>query len=329
MTKPEAIEALNRGEKITHKYFSDNEFAFMKDGEIHLEDGVVCSPEEFWKYRTEDFFDDGWDIYLPAPVDPNMNSVKEKTEPKMKQLRFTTTKPMGMLGIFNSDADHAPLAMPENVGELIEDKIKGTGAWIHGDAQSLAKYDVPTFIDGNLGQLDLPVEEQDILMILPGRTYKCIATLNPADSKDAANKYLITLHESAKPMELTAENVSAVLTKCLFDKGEDTSGAIIVKGVRSQFGFHPGRLKENTVSIQQMINQLPNEFNKVPNGGSPFMQACMTNTGQQWGEHANIDELVCLGLATNLISWVMEDRAAWNMFPGGMPYFMINESTAD
>jgi len=108
----------------------------------------------------------------------------------MEQLRFTTTIPMGMLGMFNPPEDHKPLITPENVGELIQSKIIGSGAYIHDDAEELAGYDIPTFIDGDLSQLDAPIEEQNILMLLPSGEYKCKSVLQEIGDK---NKYLITL----------------------------------------------------------------------------------------------------------------------------------------
>ncbi|MFM2393159.1 MAG: hypothetical protein RLZZ546_1141 [Bacteroidota bacterium] len=110
----------------------------------------------------------------------------------MKTLRFSTTKPMGMMGIFNSKEDHKPLATPTDIGEIIEDKTKGTGAYIHGDAEELAGFDIPSWIDGNLCQLDLPVEEQDIVMILPEGEFKCKAVLQ-TDKFGDYNKYYLTL----------------------------------------------------------------------------------------------------------------------------------------
>lgn len=109
----------------------------------------------------------------------------------MKQLRLTTTKPMGMLGIMNPIEDHAPLSIPNEVGEMIMDKIKGRTAYIHGEAESIAGFDIPTFIDGNLGQLDLPIGQQDILMLLPSGEYKCKAEY--CDRLGSSDCYLITL----------------------------------------------------------------------------------------------------------------------------------------
>jgi len=114
-----------------------------------------------------------------------------KTAALLKQLRLTTTKPMGMLGIMNPIEDHAPLTKPNEVGELIMDKIKGRTAYIHGEAESIAGFDIPTFIDGNLAQLELPIEQQDILLLLPSGEYKCKAEYY--NEIGASNCYLITL----------------------------------------------------------------------------------------------------------------------------------------
>ena len=109
----------------------------------------------------------------------------------MKQLRLTTTKPMGMLGIMNPIEDHTMLVKPHETGELIIDDLKGKNAYIHGQAEEMAGYDIPTFIDGNLAQLELPLDKQDILLLLPSGQYKCKAEYY--DEVGASNCYLITL----------------------------------------------------------------------------------------------------------------------------------------
>ena len=109
----------------------------------------------------------------------------------MKQLRLTTTKAMAMLGILRPTADHTPLITHGNIGELFMDKIKARSVYIHGEAQSLAGFDIPTFIDGNLSQLELPLEQQDILLLLPSGEYKCKSEYY--DEVGASNCYLITL----------------------------------------------------------------------------------------------------------------------------------------
>jgi hypothetical protein len=107
----------------------------------------------------------------------------------MKQLRFTTTEPTGMAGIFSTPSDL--LVTVDNVNELINNGIKGRTAYIHADAENLAGFDIPHFIDGDMGQLDLPIGEQNIVMLLKNGEYKCQAVLQ--NSVFAQNAYLITL----------------------------------------------------------------------------------------------------------------------------------------
>lgn len=47
MTKAEAIQAMQEGYKVTHRYFSPEEWMTMRMGMMVLEDGVVCTPQEF------------------------------------------------------------------------------------------------------------------------------------------------------------------------------------------------------------------------------------------------------------------------------------------
>ena len=65
MTKQEAIQKMRDGEKLTHTYFSSDEWVKSnQDGTILiLEDGVECSPNEFWKYRQDENFNTGWEIF--------------------------------------------------------------------------------------------------------------------------------------------------------------------------------------------------------------------------------------------------------------------------
>ena len=52
-----------RGRKITHRYFSPGEWMTMQNGMIVLEDGVICSPQEFWKQKTDPVWDDGYKLF--------------------------------------------------------------------------------------------------------------------------------------------------------------------------------------------------------------------------------------------------------------------------
>lgn len=63
MTKLEVIEALRKGEKVAHEYFTDGEWMkYNNTGMIEFEDGCVCYPYQFWETRTDDYWEKGWRI---------------------------------------------------------------------------------------------------------------------------------------------------------------------------------------------------------------------------------------------------------------------------
>ena len=85
-------------------------------------------------------------------------------------------------------------------------------------------------------------------------------------------------------------------------------------------GFHPQRLESHKAEIKQLLAQLPHQFNE--GGGWTFLNACVTEAGDQWGEHRNIDQLLMLGVASKLAEYCMP-REFWPVLPGGMPYFKV------
>ena len=63
MTQFEAIQELNKGAKIKHDFFSDNEF-IRKDDEGNLLDeaNIQLNEEMFWHYRNDRKWTHGWSI---------------------------------------------------------------------------------------------------------------------------------------------------------------------------------------------------------------------------------------------------------------------------
>jgi hypothetical protein len=107
----------------------------------------------------------------------------------MKQLRITTTKPYSLiLGAFDEDVvERKPIVDIKNNGELITPTLKGRNAYLDGKLEELAKFDIPLFIDGDMGQLDMDTSKQNILFLMPKKNYKCKAILQSSGS------YYITL----------------------------------------------------------------------------------------------------------------------------------------
>ena len=112
---------------------------------------------------------------------------------ELKQLKFTTTTPYSViLGV--NETTKPVININADEVEVIQDETIGTGAYIHAKAQDMAKFDIPLFFDGNLAQLDAPVDKQDILMVLPDGEYPMKSELQLNGYGDK-NKYYLTLAE--------------------------------------------------------------------------------------------------------------------------------------
>lgn len=65
LTKQEAIAKMLAGEKVSHRYFTDYEYIFMKpnDFNIYSEDGVNHG-DTFWSDRIGNEWETDWQIYV-------------------------------------------------------------------------------------------------------------------------------------------------------------------------------------------------------------------------------------------------------------------------
>jgi hypothetical protein len=64
MTKQEAVEAIEAGEKVSHRFFTDEEYITKgKDGCYVFENGYEFLPFVFWSDRNTEEWGDGWAIF--------------------------------------------------------------------------------------------------------------------------------------------------------------------------------------------------------------------------------------------------------------------------
>jgi len=65
LTKQEAIAAMNKGVQVTHRYFTDDEWVKAnQSGTVYiLEDGVKCTPDEFWMWRKSEEWNKDWKLF--------------------------------------------------------------------------------------------------------------------------------------------------------------------------------------------------------------------------------------------------------------------------
>lgn len=134
-----------------------------------------------------------------------------------------------------------------------------------------------------------------------------------------------------------AKRVDEIFVDCLYREEEMTDlvdgevpvGAVIVEGITNRFGFNPDRLHRYKEEIREILNMMPDEFHtgEGKGGGMSFLNLCMTKDGHQWGEHRNMEQLICLAIGLDMGKYCMP-RMMWGMFPGGMPYvtFTTEES---
>jgi len=60
MTKQDAINEMKLGFKISHRWFSDNEWMTIEGNKILTEEGYKHNMNEFWSYRTDKSWDEGY-----------------------------------------------------------------------------------------------------------------------------------------------------------------------------------------------------------------------------------------------------------------------------
>ncbi len=123
---------------------------------------------------------------------------------------------------------------------------------------------------------------------------------------------------------LNSERVEKTFLDCLFKGSEDTSTHIRAEGVITNVGFHPERLESYRPAIEEMLSELPNEFQQSGGGGWSFLNACNDRHGNQWTDlHRTIEHLILLGIAIGKVKLQLP-RAVWKALPGGVPYFVVS-----
>lgn len=85
----------------------------------------------------------------------------------MDKLRFTSTNQAKFLdsasfGLSYIKPDDLPL-----LGQMVRNQFDAYYCYIHGEAEYMAGFDIPAYIDGDIMQMKQPVELQDIEMVLP------------------------------------------------------------------------------------------------------------------------------------------------------------------
>ena len=128
-------------------------------------------------------------------------------------------------------------------------------------------------------------------------------------------------------MTIDAEKLDRVFRDCLFTEDEAAGGvpvdAVIVEGILHKYSFHPGRLESYRAEVSTWLKALPHVFRENEGSGMSFLNACVDEDGNRWGEHINMGQLFDLGCGLKLAKACLP-RDMWSFFPGGMPYYSIS-----
>lgn len=130
--------------------------------------------------------------------------------------------------------------------------------------------------------------------------------------------------------KLTSECIRKIFMDCLFtdDEVKDLKpeeippDAVVVCGVTTQVGFKKDRLDKHREEVKELLSQLSDDFFHNKGGGMSFLKLPFLKNGDQWGEHVSAQELMLLGIAFKFMQCA--PRKMWNLFPGGVPYIVVN-----
>jgi hypothetical protein len=63
MTKDQAIEAMNAGYRVTHRWFSPDEYIFIRNGILYDENDNYMHLPDFWDVRSTPDWQIDWSIF--------------------------------------------------------------------------------------------------------------------------------------------------------------------------------------------------------------------------------------------------------------------------
>jgi len=124
--------------------------------------------------------------------------------------------------------------------------------------------------------------------------------------------------------KLTAAAVAKLFEVCEFNDSDLPRKRIVVEGIMSKYALHRGRLQAHQGEIMALLAELPEQFRRTVGGGWSFLNACEDRHGNQWtGLQRSVEQLVVLGLGIGKVEFMLS-REQWHIFPGRVPYLMID-----
>lgn len=80
LTKAQAIEEMKKGHKVTHRFFSDDEWVTMQGNIIRMEQGQGCWASQFWKDRDGAEWEYNWELWEESAPTPSSTEPEQESE---------------------------------------------------------------------------------------------------------------------------------------------------------------------------------------------------------------------------------------------------------
>ena len=125
---------------------------------------------------------------------------------------------------------------------------------------------------------------------------------------------------------INAKRVEEILIDCLIKDSDHINckrlpknKVVVVKGIVNNYGFHKERLESYREEVRSLLNNLSPDIKE----GISFLNICMDKENNQWGEHRDCENLVCLAIGLEIIRYVLP-KEAWFLLPGNVPIIALN-----
>jgi hypothetical protein len=107
-----------------------------------------------------------------------------------------------------------------------------------------------------------------------------------------------------------------------YKPGDKPENAIMIEGIVNMFGFNPDRVKRFKNEVKGILGELPETF-RVNENGDTFLNGAKDKNGVIWGEHFDVECLMCVGMALGYITCPYP-RSEWSTLYGEMPYYKVH-----
>ena len=123
---------------------------------------------------------------------------------------------------------------------------------------------------------------------------------------------------------ISASRIEFIFSDSLAKKSD--TNCIEVQGITGIARFNLDILSFFKEEVKSYLLQLPNQFLSERMGGKggwSFLNACMTEKNEHWGEHMDMQRLFLLGEALGYVRCPLP-KQMWTALPGGMPYYTVD-----